>query len=129
VGLGQPHRQPRADQVSGLFCEPNAPRTKGVVRLGWPRYRQSRLAGAEAISAELLPVPAFDAEALLPQPLRDWVLDKADRMPCPPDYIAAAAVVELGSVIGARCAIRPKSRDDWEVVPNLWGGDVGLPST
>jgi len=71
------------------------------------------------ISAELLPVPAFDAEVLLPQPLRDWVMDEADRMPCPPDYIAAAALVLLGSVIGARCAIRPKSRDDWEVVPGL----------
>ena len=82
----------------------------------------------KAIGAELLPVPAFDAEVLLPQPLRDWVVDEAERMPCAPDYIAAAAVVELGSVIGARCAIRPKSRDNWEVVPNVWGGIVGLPA-
>src|SRR2546430_8154797 len=49
-------------------------------------------------------------------------------MPCPPDFIAAAAVVALGSVIGACCAIKPKARDNWLIVPNLWGGIVGDPS-
>jgi hypothetical protein len=37
-------------------------------------------------------------------------------------------VVAVGSIIGARCAIKPKAKDDWLVVPNLWGGVVGLPS-
>ena len=46
----------------------------------------------------------------------------------PPDFIAAAALVALGSVIGARCAIKPKARDSWLIVPNLWGGIVGDPS-
>ena len=50
-------------------------------------------------------------------------------MPCSPDFIAAALLVSLGSVIGARCAIKPKRRDDWIVVPNLWGGVIGLPSS
>lgn len=49
-------------------------------------------------------------------------------MPCPPDFIAAAALVALGSIIGARCAIKPKGRDSWLIVPNLWGGIVGDPS-
>ncbi len=49
-------------------------------------------------------------------------------MPCPPDFIASAAIVGLGAVIGARCAIKPKARDDWAIVPNLWGAIVGLPS-
>ena len=80
------------------------------------------------ITAALHPVPAFDPEALLPDALRGWVMDEADRMPCPPDYIAAAALVALGSIIGARCAIKPKARDAWLIVPNLWGGIVGLPS-
>jgi hypothetical protein len=80
------------------------------------------------IHAPLQPVPAFDAEALLPEVLRTWVMDEAGRMPCPPDFVAAAAIVALGSIIGARCAIRPKAKDDWLVVPNLWGGIVGLPS-
>ena len=86
----------------------------------WPNPRP--------IQSALLPVPAFDADTLLPEAVRGWIMDEADRMPCPPDFIAAAAIVAIGSVIGARCAIKPKSRDDWMVVPNIWGGIVGLPS-
>lgn len=81
------------------------------------------------IKADLPPAPPFLADALLPSTLRDFVLDEADRMPCPPDYVAAALMVALGSVIGARCAIKPKRRDDWIVTPNLFGGVVGEPST
>lgn len=80
------------------------------------------------ITAELEPVPRFDAETLLPDPLRAWIMDEAERMPCPPEFVAAAALVALSSIIGARCAIKPKSRDSWLVVPNLWGGIVGDPS-
>jgi len=80
------------------------------------------------IIAELKPVPGFDSVTLLPEPLRAWVMDEAERMPCPPEYVAAAALVALGSIIGARCAIRPKARDSWLIVPNLWGGIVGEPS-
>lgn len=80
------------------------------------------------IQAALHPVPAFDADTLLPEALRGWVMDEADRMPCPPDFIAAGALVALGAIIGARCAIKPKSLDSWLIVPNLWGGIVGLPS-
>ena len=56
-------------------------------------------------------MPAFDADTLLPDALRAWIMDEAERMPCPPDFIAAAALVALGSIIGARCAIKPKGRD------------------
>ena len=70
----------------------------------------------------------FDPDNLLPDALQTWIMDEADRMPCAPDYVAAAAVVALGAIIGARCAIKPKSKDDWLGRPNLWGGAVGLPS-
>ena len=63
------------------------------------------------IFAELKPVPAFDAETLLPDVLRRWIMDEAERMPCPPEFIAAGALVALGSIIGARCAIKPKSHE------------------
>src|SRR4029453_2681290 len=33
------------------------------------------------ITAELKPVPAFDAETLLPASLRGWIMDEAERMP------------------------------------------------
>lgn len=80
------------------------------------------------IAAELKPVPAFDANALLPDALRAWIMDEAERMPCPPDYVAAAAIVAACAIVGVRCAIRPKSLDPWSVIPNLWGGIVGDPS-
>lgn len=81
------------------------------------------------LKVELPPAPAFDAAALLPRHIAEFVLDEADRMPCSPDYIAAALMVALGSVIGARCAIKPKRRDDWIVTPNLFGGVIGDPSS
>jgi len=100
--------------------------------------RQSKTAGMtetdgawpepKPIIAELKPVPDFDPDTLLPNALRPWIMDEAGRMPCPPDFIAAAALVALGSIIGARCAIKPKARDNWLIVPNLWGGIVGDPS-
>lgn len=71
-------------------------------------------------------VQAFDTE-LLPKALRGWVADIADRMQCPPDFTAVGAVVALSSLIGARAVVSPKARDDWRVVPNLWGLIVGRP--
>ncbi len=73
-----------------------------------------------------LPVPAFDFN-LLPEALRPWISDIAERMQCPPDFPAVGAMVSLSSVVGRRIAIRPKARDSWTVVPNLWGGIVGRP--
>ncbi len=86
----------------------------------WPEPRE--------VKADLPLAPAFDALALLPQTLADFVMDEADRMPCPPDYVAAALLVALGSVIGTKLALKPKRRDDWIVTPNLYGGVVGDPS-
>lgn len=73
---------------------------------------------------EVLPLPK-DA---LPRSIRDAIDDIAERMQCPPDFPAAAMLVAMGAVIGCRIGIRPKSKDDWLVVPNLWGCVVGRPS-
>ena len=75
----------------------------------------------------LPPVAAFDP-ALLPAALRPWISDIADRMQCPPDFPAVGAMVALSAVVGRQVAIRPKCRDDWTVVPNLWGAVIGRPS-
>ena len=81
----------------------------------------------EPIEAPLHPVPVFDEDALLPDGLRDFVVDAAYRMCCPIEYVAAATLSIVSSVIGAHCAIRPKRADDWLIVPNLWGAIVGPP--
>lgn len=78
------------------------------------------------IPSMLLPVEPFDA-ALMPAALGPWVTDIADRMQCPPDFPAVAAMVALSSVIGRKACIAPKRRDSWRVVPNLWGAVVGRP--
>lgn len=75
---------------------------------------------------ELLPAPPFDPE-FLPEPLRVYVLDCTDRIQCPVDFVATSLVVTFSSIIGSGCAIRPHRRDNWTVVGNLWGGNVGDP--
>ena len=78
-------------------------------------------------SPELPPVASMTPE-MLPEPFREWLADIARRMQCPLDFVAVGAIVTASSVIGAGCGIRPKVRDDWEVIPNLWGGPVARPS-
>jgi len=75
----------------------------------------------------LPPVQTFTPD-LLPESLRAWAADIAHRMQCPPDFPAVGAVVAASSLIGARAVVQPKARDDWQVVPNLWGLAVGNPS-
>jgi putative DNA primase/helicase len=71
-------------------------------------------------------VPTLGDE-LLPEALRPWLADAAERVSIPLEFVAAPALVALGSVVGRSCALRPMARDDWREVPNLWGGIVGPP--
>jgi putative DNA primase/helicase len=64
---------------------------------------------------------------MIPTPLRDWLVDIARRMQCSLDFPAVGAVVALATIVGRQMTIRPKARDDWVCVPNLWGGIVGRP--
>lgn len=88
--------------------------------LGWS-------ARVEELPIALPPVAPF-AEELLPVALRPWISDIAQRMQCPPDYPAVASIIALASVVGRQMAIRPKARDDWTVVANLWGAVIGRPA-
>jgi hypothetical protein len=85
---------------------------------GWP--------DPHPIPDDLPPVPTFDL-ALLPDALRPWISDIAERMQISPDIPAIGAVTALSAAIGRRVQIRPKAHDDWTVVPNLWGGVVAPP--
>lgn len=80
----------------------------------------------EPLPEGLLPVAPY-VGSMLPVSLRDWVGDIAERMQCPPDFVAAAVVVVIASLVGRQVGIRPKREDDWIVVPNLWGAVVGEP--
>ena len=65
---------------------------------------------------------------MIPEPFRLWLMDIANRMKCPLDFVASGAVVMVSALVGTRLAIKPKTRDDWTIVPNLWGAVVAGPS-
>lgn len=80
----------------------------------------------EEISRPLAPVPRFHPK-LLPKLLRRRIYDVAHRIQCPVDFVAAPLLVALGSVIGSRCAVRPKQYDNWTEYPNIWGAVISPP--
>ena len=80
------------------------------------------------LKAELLPVKSLDP-AMLPDSMRDYITDIAERMDnSPPDYVAVGVMVALATLIGRKLSILPKRYDPWLVVPNLWGAAIGRPS-
>lgn len=137
-----------ARAVGGLLAVPRFPDGRGDKDTDFNDLH--RLAGVEAVRAcfvdlsalqkeadapwpepvplpdALPPVAPFDPE-LLPEAVRGMVADTAHRMQCPPDFPAVGIVAAISSLIGARAVVKPKARDDWAVVPNLWGLIVGRP--
>ena len=92
------------------------PDRAGVVAWPEPKPLPNGLAPVEPFSSEFMP------DALAP-----WVNDIANRLQCPPDYVAVAALTALGSVIGRRIGIKPQMKTDWIEIPNLWGMFIGCP--
>lgn len=80
------------------------------------------------LGAALLPVPPFDT-AWLPAPFQAWIRDIAERMQCPPEFPAVAAMAALSSVAGRRFCIQPKTQDQgYTEFPHLWAMLIGSPS-
>lgn len=104
------HHTPSEGSVLGLMVQSSEV---------WPEI--------QPVKTEIAPVEPLPL-GITPAPFRDWIEDTSTRMQCPPDYVAAAMLVMASAIVGAACGIRPKQHDDWEVVPNLWGGVVGRPS-
>ena len=92
------------------------PDRAGVVAWPEPKPLPNGLAPVEPFSSEFMP------DALAP-----WANDIANRLQCPPDYVAVAAFTALGSVIGRRIGIKPQAKTDWVEIPNVWGMFIGRP--
>lgn len=79
------------------------------------------------ITSSLPAVEAFVPE-MLPEALRGYVFDVADRQQSVPDFAAVAALCGIAAVVGNHIRVAPKQHDDWIEVPNLWGAIIGPPS-
>ncbi len=90
-----------------------------AVEPGWPDI--------EPLPAEHPAVAPFDYE-LLPAVFATYVRDVAERMQCPPDYVAVGLMCATGCLVGKKVGIHPKRRDNWLEVCNLWGAVAGPPS-
>ena len=90
----------------------------GSVQADWPEPKP--------LPNGLSPVEPFNSD-FLPDALAPWVEDIANRLQCPADYVAVAAMISLGAVIGRRIGIKPQSKTDWVEIPNLWGCFIGRP--
>jgi 5S rRNA maturation endonuclease (ribonuclease M5) len=100
----EPEWKPRSQETSG----PD----------GWPEPKR--------LPDGLLPVEPFESE-FMPASFAPWVDDIANRLQCPPDYVAVTAMTALGAVIGRRIGISPQTKTDWVEIPNVWGAFIGRP--
>jgi len=132
-----------AGHSGGRWCETcparvdRRPPVKSPVNLATPMKTEASATGTENGKSDTWPprqslpaaepVPSLPAE-LVPQPLRPWIEDHAERASIPLEMVAAPAVVVAGAVVGRSVGIRPEGgRNGWTVVPNLWGGIVAQP--
>ncbi|MCW8832564.1 MAG: DUF3987 domain-containing protein [Colwellia sp.] len=80
------------------------------------------------LESELRPVMPLNV-GQLPKVMRDLISDSAERMQCPPDFLAAGLVVVSSSIVARNIVVQPKKNDTaWLEVPNTWGIIIGKPS-
>ncbi len=98
----------------------------------WQDLGRLQAAGTRAIDTplplppELLPVLPFPMAAL-PDAFGPWVRDVAERMHCPPDFVAVPLLVAAASLVARHVGIRPQRQTDWLEPGNLWAMIVGRP--
>ncbi len=128
LSVGLPEREVEATLLSGWNAGLEKPRTPA----DWQDaeladgFDQEKWPEPSPLPAVLLPVPHFSPD-MLPADLRDWVVDIAERMNVPLDFVGVTAMVALGSVIGRRAGIKPQANTDWLETANLWGCVVARP--
>ncbi len=134
-GLDQPTIERIVRDYNQLHIKP--PLTESVALDRARRYEQARPLPAAndgampdpvELSESLPRVPRFLIK-LLPKAIGAYVQDVAERMNCPVDFPAVAAMVALAAAIGSRIHCRPYSNDTWMVPGGAWGMVVSPPGT
>lgn len=137
-GVGQNAAREAANAVGGSVALPEfAPDELARPKPPSDWNDLAQLRGPEAMRAAIAacklepePLPAlpdvtpFDY-SYLPDAVRPYVRDISERMQCPPDFAAVAVLVMIATLVGRKVGIRPMRRNDWTVIPNLWGAVVG----
>ena len=79
----------------------------------------------QKLPSQLRPVTKLDP-SYLPQSIRTGVVDIAERLSCPIDYVAIGVLAGAGTILGNSVGILPKEHDDsWIVHAGFWGGIIG----
>lgn len=78
---------------------------------------------------DLAEVKKLDVDLFLPAEIAEFVKDTAHRLSVSPDFITIPLLIGLSSLIAGKVAMKPKSKDDFCIFPNLWGGLIGNPSS
>jgi hypothetical protein len=78
---------------------------------------------------EVSPDPDDMTPNMLPDALKDWIVDASKRACVHVAFIAVIAMCSVGAVVGRTLGIHPKRRDDWLELPNLWAAIVAPPSS
>jgi len=88
----------------------------------WPELKD--------LPSDVKKAPALPPE-LIPEPIRAWVVDSAERLGVPLEYIAVPAISAAAICIGRRIGVTPKQFDtNWLVVASgLWCALIGSPGS
>lgn len=121
-----PDRQERMTDFNDMVPQPGLDAIKGLIQRAADKDSQT-LYPEPLPLPKLPPVPDFPLD-LLPDALRPWIADAADRARFSPAFAAVGCMAALGSVIGRKIGIRLKKYDDWTEYANVWGGIIGSPS-
>lgn len=123
LAVNQTHCKPPlpASEVKQIVASISRYANSEEQKISWPEV-------PKPLPTEERKVPNLD-EKMIPEILREWVMDVAERMHVAPELIAAPAIVSMASVVGRKIGIFPRKNDNWFVVPNLWGAVVARPGS
>lgn len=88
---------------------------------------ESREVGSHIIAESESHLPKITPD-MLPDSIGNYVKDVCERIESPFEIGAVTALTLIGSLIGNKVGIRPKAKDNWTIIPNLWGMIIGKPS-